>query len=1061
MKKNKLRSLKLVLRKISVFFLVTGLLLNTYSFYLFTSVENANAAYTDADCSGTVDGHYDGVKVAGQGKLNNFSTEMYVKNCSTTSNHSVTATFYQMQCDAKTTEHCDKIKDTWTQTDELGKGEVKHYIVPDFAVSCGSAQTDIKVESKGLNVTAGNHYNTDKECTTQTPKPSSSVTASPATPPTKTIIMGRVQTTGKASEYWQSEQNKCGSSFPFAAGLNVSGNSLNHCNGGGPVYETGLIDPQTKTMTVSNLPPGYTCGVWTHMVLNKTTNTWELKENGKGCTMTANFASVPAPYDNSHHVWFYINPPVTATATPTPTPIVKTPSPTPVVTTPPIGGPSVTPTPTASPSPTPTPTMTPVPTATPVGATPSPSPTITPTPSPTAIPTPTPPGITPTPSPALTASPTPTPSNTASPTPSPTAIASVTPSPSPTAPSITQLKMCKYEDDNADGLINGGDNIISWKFNYTADGVQNSVDSHWWYFWQQGCAIVDVPTNQTITVTEGENSGWRQTGIYADGARVDTNNYTYTSDVDAVKVLWFLNTFTPNVAPLPSPSATVSPSPTASTYPTPTPSPTPQITATPNPSDSATPTPLPTVSPTPSTTATPIPSGQAVSFHLDEQNSSGQSGTATITDIGNNQTQVVLSLQGGNLSNQPSHVHTGTCQNPGQIVYPLSNVVNGQSTTVVNVSFNSIIQASKLTNAIVNVHRSQEDMTATACGPSNGVIPTPVPTVTPYASVTPTPTIAPGEKTQLKVCKYQDYNGDGLVNGDDKTIEWNFTYTPEGMPSTTTHRTWWDSIWNQGCAIVDVPINKNIAVSEETKTGWEQTALYADGARSDTTTNYSYTTQADTIKILWFLNRNNGTPTPTPTASPTVSPTPSPTVSPTPAPTNYNITMEKRVDGTRVDGDKVGIQYRVRIKNNSGSDVNSLEIRDTLPPDFTYDTNTSEGDLTKNPSIEDISGDDNRRLRWTDISIKSGQELNFGYRTTGKKTESNFCNSAEARVSDTITATSQACVQISQANSGQVLVAAVGGVQTLPVTGATPPLLVGMVLVSLAAFGWKLSRHIE
>jgi LPXTG-motif cell wall-anchored protein len=57
-------------------------------------------------------------------------------------------------------------------------------------------------------------------------------------------------------------------------------------------------------------------------------------------------------------------------------------------------------------------------------------------------------------------------------------------------------------------------------------------------------------------------------------------------------------------------------------------------------------------------------------------------------------------------------------------------------------------------------------------------------------------------------------------------------------------------------------------------------------------------------------------------------------------------------------------------------------------------------------------------------------------------------------------ASSQACVQINQA-SNQVLVAAVGGVQTLPETGAAVPLMAGISLLGLAALGWKLSRHIE
>jgi uncharacterized repeat protein (TIGR01451 family) len=226
--------------------------------------------------------------------------------------------------------------------------------------------------------------------------------------------------------------------------------------------------------------------------------------------------------------------------------------------------------------------------------------------------------------------------------------------------------------------------------------------------------------------------------------------------------------------------------------------------------------------------------------------------------------------------------------------------------------------------------------------------------------------------------------------------------------------------------------------------------------------------------VLWFLNYHIS-PTPTPSPTPTITPTPTPTITPTPTPTitpspsptttvinsSYNVSIEKKVDGTRVDGDKVGIQYRVKVKNTGSNNLNNIQVRDTLPPDFTYDDNTTEGDLTRDPSnIEDVSSsDDNRRIIWNDVSVEAGKEINFGYRTTGKRTDTNFCNSAEARINDNIVATSQACTRIDQ--SGQTVVLAANTTKELPATGTNPIVFIGLILMAASGIGWKLSRHVE
>ncbi len=356
--------------------------------------------------------------------------------------------------------------------------------------------------------------------------------------------------------------------------------------------------------------------------------------------------------------------------------------------------------------------------------------------------------------------------------------------------------------------------------------------------------------------------------------------------------------------------------------------------------------------------------------------------------------------------------------------------------------------------------------------------PTIVPSITPTASPSSTPSITPAASpsatTQLKFCKYEDDNGDGVHNNGENTMSWKFFYTIDGQQNIVESH-WWH-VWSQGCAIVTVPADKQIEVTEEARQGWRMTAMFADGARADdglpeTNLIYRYTSSIDDVKVMWFLNTFTPNPvpssTPAPTATASASPTTSPSVTPSPSPTpvvttsnsNYNVTIEKRVDGSRVDGDKVGIQYRVKVKNNSDSNFNNFEVRDTLPPDFTYDQNTTEGDINTNPEIQDVTGDDNRRLVWKVSLLEKGKEINFGYRTTGKKEDKNYCNDAKIEKDGNVVSTSQACVRVDKA--GEVKVLAATTTKTLPSTGAISTTLIGIAMLIVSGFGYKLSKHVE
>jgi hypothetical protein len=116
----------------------------------------------------------------------------------------------------------------------------------------------------------------------------------------------------------------------------------------------------------------------------------------------------------------------------------------------------------------------------------------------------------------------------------------------------------------------------------------------------------------------------------------------------------------------------------------------------------------------------------SITVPLATQNNSGVSGTATLTEMGN-QTQVVIHVTGEpSGGSEPAHIHVGTCTNLGAVKYPLANVVNGTSTTVVNASLPSLMTG----NFAINLHKSAAQIQVyVACGdiPRN-IVPTAAPT---------------------------------------------------------------------------------------------------------------------------------------------------------------------------------------------------------------------------------------------------------------------------------------------------------------------------------------------
>lgn len=105
--------------------------------------------------------------------------------------------------------------------------------------------------------------------------------------------------------------------------------------------------------------------------------------------------------------------------------------------------------------------------------------------------------------------------------------------------------------------------------------------------------------------------------------------------------------------------------------------------------------------------------GETRTIELGSTNASGVSGSLILTDVGQGRTRVDIQVEPAGNLDMPAHVHPGTClELIPQPKYPLRNVVNGVSSTVVPASLAELVAG----DLAVNVHRSNDDMrTYTAC----------------------------------------------------------------------------------------------------------------------------------------------------------------------------------------------------------------------------------------------------------------------------------------------------------------------------------------------------------
>lgn len=106
-----------------------------------------------------------------------------------------------------------------------------------------------------------------------------------------------------------------------------------------------------------------------------------------------------------------------------------------------------------------------------------------------------------------------------------------------------------------------------------------------------------------------------------------------------------------------------------------------------------------------------------MTVELGEQNGSGESGTATLTEEGD-RTKVVLDLQGKSASMasapQPAHIHKGSCAKLDPTpAYALADVKGGKSTSTVDAKLDDLRKGA----FAINVHKSAPEIqTYVACG---------------------------------------------------------------------------------------------------------------------------------------------------------------------------------------------------------------------------------------------------------------------------------------------------------------------------------------------------------
>lgn len=116
-----------------------------------------------------------------------------------------------------------------------------------------------------------------------------------------------------------------------------------------------------------------------------------------------------------------------------------------------------------------------------------------------------------------------------------------------------------------------------------------------------------------------------------------------------------------------------------------------------------------------SPTVEPVINGERSSVFLTPMTGVVQGGVATLQEEqGRVTVRVTVAAIPGITDPQPIHIHSGSCVEPGKIVYTLNDVKEGRSTTFLNTSLDLIKAQEPL---VINIHRSYQEIDVqTSCG---------------------------------------------------------------------------------------------------------------------------------------------------------------------------------------------------------------------------------------------------------------------------------------------------------------------------------------------------------
>lgn len=194
-------------------------------------------------------------------------------------------------------------------------------------------------------------------------------------------------------------------------------------------------------------------------------------------------------------------------------------------------------------------------------------------------------------------------------------------------------------------------------------------------------------------------------------------------------------------------------------------------------------TPAATPPASPSPAVTPAATMPHLELEMNELNDSGIGGTVTLYDTGNDQTIVVFDITEAG-KDHPAHIHMGTCDAlDAEPQYPLNDVKDGTSTTLVDVSLDDLLAEPHA----VDMHLAPDQLgTLIGCADIAG---TPVTgSATPTASPSPAASPSP-EATEATTGDGTGGNTTALPSGTEPARTPAATSTVEARGGTTTGTT--------------------------------------------------------------------------------------------------------------------------------------------------------------------------------------------------------------------------------------------------------------------------------